>query len=116
MAVQNKTINIVQRKIENCPSKIEITQFHKRMVELFDNLNLKAEENRRYINLYNTVQETKKLFSQEKMYLNEINGSYRNCKGKKEKEVLKNNIRATLDAIKSNIDRSKKTVEMLRAD
>ena len=63
MAEQNRSINVVQRKIENCPSKIEITQFHKRLVELFENMNLKAEENRRYINLFNTVQETKKLFA-----------------------------------------------------
>ena len=55
-------------------------------------MNLKAEENRRYINLYNTVQETKKLFAQEKKYLNEINGAYRQSKQKKEKEVLRNNI------------------------
>jgi len=66
-------MHIVQRKIENCPSKIEITQFHKRLVELFEMMNNKAEENRRYINLYNTVQETKKLFTNEKKYLNEIN-------------------------------------------
>mmetsp|Transcript_5041 Transcript_5041/g.3693 ORF Transcript_5041/g.3693 Transcript_5041/m.3693 type:complete len:93 (+) Transcript_5041:1706-1984(+) len=51
----NREITVLQRKIENCPSKIEITQFHKRLVELFDNLNLKSEENRRYVNLYNTV-------------------------------------------------------------
>jgi hypothetical protein len=55
---------VIQRKIENCPSKIEITQFHKRLVELFDNLNLKSEENRRYVNLYNTVMETRKMFRQ----------------------------------------------------
>ena len=59
-------------------------------------MNLKAEENRRYINLYNTVQETKKLFAQEKKYLNEINSAYRQSKKKKEREVLKNNIQATV--------------------
>jgi hypothetical protein len=32
-------------------------------------------------------------------YLNEINASYRTCKGKKEKEVLKNNLAATVGAI-----------------
>lgn len=114
--MENRKVNIVQRKIESCPSKIETTQFHKRLVELFDNMNLKAEENRRYINLYNTVQETKKLFTQEKKYLNEINSSYRACKAKKEKELLKNNIAATLDAIKQNIQRSQKQVDALRAD
>jgi hypothetical protein len=116
VAVENRNINIVQRKIENCPSKIEITQFHKRLVELFDNMNLKAEENRKYINLYNTVQETKRLFGQEKKYLNEISGSYKACKGKKEKEVLCSNIKATLEAIQKNIEKSKKAVEDQRQD
>jgi len=55
VADQNRNITVLQRRLENCPSKIEITQFHKRLVELFDNLNLKSEENRRYVNLYNTV-------------------------------------------------------------
>ena len=55
VAIENRNINIVQRKIENCPSKIEITQFHKRLVELFDYLNTKTEEMRRHSNLYNTV-------------------------------------------------------------
>ena len=79
-------------------------------------MNLKAEENRRYINLFNTVQETKKLFSQEKKYLNEINASYRGCKGKKEKEILKNNISATLQAIHANIEKSQKQVNSLMED
>lgn len=55
MAKENININIMQRKIENCPSNVELTQFHKRLIELFDNMNLKSEENRRYINLFNTV-------------------------------------------------------------
>lgn len=83
---------MLQRKIENCPSKIEITQFHKRLVELFDNLNLKSEENRRYVNLYNTVMETRRLFRQQTDYMREINDSYKSAKQKKEKEVLLHNI------------------------
>jgi hypothetical protein len=108
VAVENRKVNIVQRKIENCPSKIEITQFHKRLVELFDHLNMKTEEIRRHSNLYNTVQQTQMLFNKEKKYLEEINSSYRGCKAKKEKELLKNNIAATLAAIKQNIDQSQK--------
>ena len=79
-------------------------------------MNLKAEENRRYINLFNTVQETKKLFAQEKKYLTEINSHYRECKQKKEKEQLKANIVTTLTAIKLNIEKSQKTVDLLRQD
>ena len=116
VAIENRNINIVQRKIENCPSKIEITQFHKRLVELFDNMNLKAEENRKYINLYNTVMETQRLFQQEKKYINEINESYKNCKAKKEKEGLSTNIKAVVQAIHSNIEKSQKQVSDQRAE
>jgi len=79
-------------------------------------MNLKAEENRKYINLYNTVQETKRLFGQERKYLNEINDSYKQCKNKKEKEFLCSNIKATLEAIHKNIEKSKKAVDDQRAD
>lgn len=80
------------------------------MVELFDNMNLKAEENRKYINLYNTVMETQRLFQQEKKYINEINESYKNCKQKKEKEGLSTNIKAVVTAIHANIEKSQKQV------
>lgn len=51
LAEQNREITIYQRKIEACPSNIEISQFHKRLVELFDNLNNKSEDYRKYCSL-----------------------------------------------------------------
>ena len=66
-------------------------------------MNLKSEENRRYINLYNTVMETKKLFRQQSDYLREINDSYKACKQKKEKEVLLHNITNVLEILDKNI-------------
>jgi hypothetical protein len=78
-------------------------------------MNLKAEENRKYIQLFNTVQDTKKMFMNERKYLTEINSSYRGCKAKKEKEQLAKNIQATLAAIKGNIDKSQKAVSDLKA-
>ena len=85
-------------------------------MELFDNMNLKSEENRKYINLFNTVQEIRKLFGQEQKYIKEINNSYRECKGKKEKELLKSNITATLGAISANIDKSQRAVDELKGE
>ena len=51
LAEQNRSITIFQRKIESCPSNIEISQFHKRLVELFDSLNNKSEDYRKYCSL-----------------------------------------------------------------
>jgi len=107
---------VLQRKVENCPSKIEITQFHKRLVELFDNLNLKSEENRRYVNLYNTVMETRRLFRQQTDYMKEISDSYRAAKQKKDKEVLLHNIQNVLKIIDKSIDQSTEAMGKLRVD
>ena len=112
----NRNVTVLQRKIENCPSKIEITQFHKRLVELFDNLNLKSEENRRYVNLYNTVMETRRLFRQQTDYMKEINDSYKGCKQKKEKEVLLHNIQNVLKIIDQSITQSTESLAKARVD
>ena len=116
IAEQNKDINVLQRKLQNCPSNIEITQFHKRLVELFDNLNLKSEENRKYVSLYNTVLETRRLFKQQSDYMKEINTSYRNAKHKKEKEVLLHNIQNVLTFIDKSITSSVDSFNKLKAD
>ena len=96
LADQNRQINIIQRKIEQCPSNVEITQFHKRLVELFDNFNFKSEENRKYFTLYNVTQDTKQHFTLQQNYMKEINKTYKEAKGKKEKEVLLHNVKNIL--------------------
>ena len=85
-------------------------------MELFDNLNLKSEENRRYVNLYNTVMETRRLFRQQTDYMREISDSYRNSKQKKEKEVLLHNIKNVLEIIDKNINQSTDGMTKLRQD
>jgi hypothetical protein len=61
-------------------------------VELFDSLNFKSDENRKYFNLFNTVQDTKVLFTQESSYLQEISTTYKRAQNKKAKEVLLHNL------------------------
>ena len=63
LADQNRQITVIQRKIESCPSNVEITQFTKRLMELFDSFNFKSEENRKYCNLFNTLVDSKKYFN-----------------------------------------------------
>lgn len=103
LADQNRQITILQRKIETCPSNIELSQFNKRLVELFDTMNAKSDENRKYFNLFNTVQDTKALINQEKNYLLEINDTYKKTAGnKKNKEVLLHNLKNIQSITKQN--------------
>lgn len=120
VAAQNREISIIQRKIESVPSKIEITQFHKRFVELFDNLNFKSDESRKYFNLYNNVQDTQALFNQQQQYLTEIKNTYEEAtkdkKNKKAKEVLLHNLRNILSIIGQNVQQSKNKLEQCKQD
>lgn len=116
LADQARQIAVIQRKIEQCPSNVEITQFHKRLVELLDNFNFKSEENRKYFALFNTTQDTKAYFSQQLNYLREINDLYKAAKGKKEKEVLLHNLKNILGIIEQKAAKSTEKLETARAD
>ena len=93
LAEQNMKVTVIQRKIESCPSNVEITQFTKRLFELFDSFNFKSEENRKYCNLFNTLVDSKKYFNQQLNYMREINDLYKQAKKKKEREVLLHNLK-----------------------
>ena len=55
IAEKNKLISKLQRKIEQCPSKTELTQYIGRFTELYEQVNRRNEEFKKYINLYNTL-------------------------------------------------------------
>jgi chromosome segregation ATPase len=61
IAEQNRHITALQRQIENCPSKIELSQYHKRFTELYESINDKFEENRKYVSLFNTKDEVRQI-------------------------------------------------------
>jgi hypothetical protein len=93
----------LQRKIEQIPSNIEITQFHTRFVELFDNLNFKSDENRKYNNLFNTLQDAKLLFDNQYKILHEVNDMYKQAGSKKNKEILLHNLQLIIKPLKEKV-------------
>lgn len=93
---------------------MEITQFTKRLFELFDSFNFKSEENRKYCNLFNTLVDSKKYFSQQLSYMKEINFTYGNSKKKKEKEVLLHNLKNITGIINGKRDKSVQDLDQCR--
>lgn len=109
-------ITVVQRKIEACPSNVEITQFTKRLFELFDSFNFKSEENRKYCNLFNTLVDSKKYFAQQLNYMKEINELFKTAKKKKEREVLLHNLKNITGIIAQKRDHSVSNLEASRQE
>ena len=65
LAQKNKIISMLQRRIEQCPSRTELTQYQHRFYELYDQVNRRNEEAKKYISLFNTLTETKKICEQQ---------------------------------------------------
>lgn len=114
IAEQNRSITALQRKIENCPSKIELSQYHKRFTELFETINAKFEENRKYSNLFNTKNEVKELLNHQINYINEIRKEFTNAKGKKERKVLQDNLESVNAELATKIATSELTLKEIR--
>lgn len=68
---QNKIVNLLTRKVQVFPSKLELIQYQKRFQELYDQINQVSEKSRTILNGLNSKDEVKKLLDQKviKIYL-----------------------------------------------
>jgi hypothetical protein len=63
LSEQNKIINLLTRKIQLCPSKLELIQYQKRFQELYDQINSISEKSKNILNDLNSKEEVKKLLN-----------------------------------------------------
>jgi len=62
---QNKIINLLTRKIQVFPSKLELIQYQKRFQELYDQINNVLEKSKNLLNEVNSKEEVRKLLNQK---------------------------------------------------
>jgi hypothetical protein len=62
---QNKIINLLTRKIQVCPSKLELIQYQRRFQELYDQINQISEKSKKILNDLNSKEEIKRLLGQK---------------------------------------------------
>jgi hypothetical protein len=62
---QNKIINLLTRKIQVYPSKLELIQYQKRFQELYDQINKVSEKSKIYLSEINCREEIKRLVNQK---------------------------------------------------
>jgi len=110
---ENKVINMLTRKIQIYPSKLELLQFQKRFEELYDQINLISERNREIINEINSKEEVNSLLNQKKQTFQSLYKGYSELKSVKEKEGLKNSILPILKEINDIVDKTNKKCEGL---
>ncbi|MGH0163177.1 UNVERIFIED_CONTAM: hypothetical protein FKN15_055635 [Acipenser sinensis] len=65
-ARRNREIAILQRKIDEVPSRAELTQYQKRFIELYGQVAATHKETKQFFTLYNTLDD-KKVFLEKEM-------------------------------------------------
>mmetsp|Transcript_2150 Transcript_2150/g.5402 ORF Transcript_2150/g.5402 Transcript_2150/m.5402 type:complete len:585 (+) Transcript_2150:1275-3029(+) len=86
LAQRNQEVALLQRKLESTPSKTELVQYQRRFVEVYDQINLKVEENRKHFDNYNSLLEIKRLLTGQYEMLISFQEAFKNAKKKADKD------------------------------
>ncbi|XP_037542680.1 coiled-coil domain-containing protein 93 isoform X2 [Nematolebias whitei] len=76
MARRNREIAILQRKIDEVPSRAELTQYQKRFIELYSQVSATHKETKQFFTLYNTLDDKKVYLDKEVTLLNSIHDNF----------------------------------------
>ncbi|XP_061186128.1 coiled-coil domain-containing protein 93-like isoform X4 [Saccostrea echinata] len=77
LARKTREIAVLQRKIDEVPSRAELSQYQRRFVELYDQVSATHKETKQFYTLYNTLDDTKLYLNKEISLLNSIHDNFR---------------------------------------
>ncbi|KAK2177582.1 hypothetical protein NP493_591g02067 [Ridgeia piscesae] len=76
LARKNREISSLQRKIDEIPSRAELSQYQRRFVELYNQVAAKHTETKQFYILYNTLDDTQLYLNKEVNLLNSIHDNF----------------------------------------
>lgn len=76
MARRSREITVLQRKMDEIPSRAELTQYQKRFVELYCQVSATHKETKQFFTLYNTLDDKKVYLEKEVNLLNSIHDNF----------------------------------------
>ncbi|GAB6033391.1 Coiled-coil domain-containing protein 93 [Chamberlinius hualienensis] len=76
LAKKNREIAVLQRKLDEIPTRAELSQYQQRFLELYSQVAAKHKETKQFYTLYNTLDDTKLYLSKEVNLLNSITDNF----------------------------------------
>ena len=76
LAKKNREIAVLQRKIDEVPSRAELSQYQRRFVELYNQVAATHKETKQFYTFYNTLDDTKLYLEKEVTLLNSIHDNF----------------------------------------
>lgn len=119
LARKNREISSLQRKIDEVPSRTELTQYQRRFVELYNHVAGTHKETKQFFTLYNTLDDTKLYLGKEVNLLNSIHDTFeQGMSSPTNKEQFLKQFDSIVKGIVDNKQRieKKKAVEKQRRD
>ncbi|CAH3193118.1 unnamed protein product, partial [Porites evermanni] len=119
LARKNREISSLQRKIDEVPSRAELTQYQRRFVELYNHVAGTHKETKQFFTLYNTLDDTKLYLGKEVNLLNSIHDNFEQAMSSpSNKEQFLKQFDSIVRGIVDNKERieKKKAVEKQRRD
>lgn len=76
LAERNLTLSSGMRAIDDIPTRTELIQYERRFTELYQQVALKLGENKKFIDCYNTLDETYRMLQKEVSLVNSITDNF----------------------------------------
>lgn len=97
---------VLQRKIDDVPSRAELTQYQRRFVELYEQVAAKHRETKQHFGLYNTLCDVRQLMDKEISQLSSIHDNFALAMSStSNKEKFLDQVNAMVTGLKGNLDR-----------
>ncbi|RLN95038.1 hypothetical protein BBJ28_00013442 [Nothophytophthora sp. Chile5] len=76
VAEQTRALHLKRKQLDEIPTRIELVQYEKRFVELYDEVALTLDETRKYYCVYNTLKTTHEFLEKEVSLINSIHENF----------------------------------------
>jgi len=83
-AKKNRDIALIERKIDEVPSRTELVQYQRQFVDLYEQVSSRLTETRQYYISYNTLEDTRSVIAREVSILNSIHDNYKTAMSTKQ--------------------------------
>ncbi|ELU05628.1 hypothetical protein CAPTEDRAFT_184119 [Capitella teleta] len=117
-ARKNREISSLQRKIDEVPTRAELSQYQRRFVELYGQIAAKHKETKQFYTLYNTLDDTKLYLNKEVNLLNSIYDTFEQAMSSTaNKEQFLKQFEQIVDGVKQNrlrVERKRQEEKMRR--
>ena len=124
LAKRNIEIARVVRMLDDVPSRAELMQYERRFAELYEEVAAKLEENRKYVGMYNTLDQKRNFMVKQVALIDSINEQFTDAMYLKktrgtflgQMEKIVNGIKGNLSKQESRFDIVKDKLEGLREE